>query len=92
MFDNIQDATIRSDAVLYNAVISSLCKRGETDRAIEFLAYMVSSGCMPNESTYTILIRGLASEGFVKEAQQMLIELCSKGALRKHLMKHFGIV
>jgi pentatricopeptide repeat protein len=44
---------------------------------------MISSGCMPNESTYTILIRGLASEGFVKEAQ---------GALRMHLMRHFGVV
>jgi pentatricopeptide repeat protein len=77
--------------VLYNAAISSLCKRGETDRAIEFLAYMVSCGCIPNESTYTLLIRGLASEGFVKEAQEMLSELCSRGALRKQLMKHFGI-
>jgi pentatricopeptide repeat protein len=53
---------------------------------------MISSGCMPNESTYTILIRGLASEGFVKEAQELLSELCSRGALRMHLMRHFGVV
>uniref|UniRef100_A0A0A9GJP3 Pentatricopeptide repeat-containing protein n=1 Tax=Arundo donax TaxID=35708 RepID=A0A0A9GJP3_ARUDO len=91
MFDSIQDTTIRSDAVLYNAVISSLCKRGKTDRAIDFFAYMVSSGCMPNEWIYTILIRGLATDGFVKEAQELLSELCSRGALRKHLMRHFGI-
>jgi pentatricopeptide repeat protein len=92
MFDSIRDDTIRSDAVLCNAVISSLCKRWETDRAIDFLAYMVSNGCMPNESTYTILIKAVASEGFVREAQDLLTELCSRRVVRKHLMRHFGVV
>uniref|UniRef100_A0A8R7P2L0 Uncharacterized protein n=1 Tax=Triticum urartu TaxID=4572 RepID=A0A8R7P2L0_TRIUA len=33
--DSIRDAATRSGVVFYNVVISSLCKKWETDRAID---------------------------------------------------------
>jgi len=54
-----------------------------------FFAYMVSNGCMPNESTYTILIEGLAHEGSLKEAHDLLSELCSRGVVSKNLIEEW---
>jgi len=50
---------------------------------------MVSNGCMPNESTYTILIEGLAHEGSLKEAHDLLSELCSRGVVSKNLIEEW---
>ncbi|KAI4366522.1 hypothetical protein MLD38_022392 [Melastoma candidum] len=61
----------------------SLCKRNQTDRAIDFLAYMVSRQCRPTEVTYTILIEGIAQEGLSKEALSLLSELCTRGVVKK---------
>jgi pentatricopeptide repeat protein len=72
--------------VLYNAILLGLCKRRETHNAIDLFAYMILNGCMPNESTYTILIEGLAYEGLVKEARELLGELCSRGVVSKSLI------
>jgi pentatricopeptide repeat protein len=60
-----------------------LCKAQQTDRAIDFLAYMISKGCKPTEVSYTILIEGIANEGLAKEALELLNELCSRGVVKK---------
>jgi pentatricopeptide repeat protein len=82
---------IRPNAVLYNAILLGLCKRRETHNAIDLFAYMISNGCMPNESTYTILLEGLAYEGLAKEARELLGELCSRGVVNKKFMKKGAI-
>uniref|UniRef100_A0A0A8Y0U8 Uncharacterized protein n=1 Tax=Arundo donax TaxID=35708 RepID=A0A0A8Y0U8_ARUDO len=48
---------------------------------------MVFSGCMPDESTYIILVEGLAYEGFLYEAKELLGNLCSRGVLDKSLIE-----
>lgn len=48
---------------------------------------MVFNGCMPNESTYIILIEGLDHEGLLKEAQDLLSVLCSRGVVSKDLIE-----
>jgi pentatricopeptide repeat protein len=70
-----------------NKILLGLCKRCEIDNAIDFFAYMVSNGCMPNESTYIILIEGLAHESLLKEAQDLLSVLCSRGVVSKNLIE-----
>jgi pentatricopeptide repeat protein len=42
---------------------------------------------MPDESTYIILIEGLAYEGFSDEAKELLESLCSRGVVNKNLIE-----
>ena len=68
--------------MLYNAILLGLCKNWRTDLAIDCFAYT-----MPDESTYSILIEGLAYEGFLDEAKELLEGLCCRGVLNKNLIK-----
>jgi pentatricopeptide repeat protein len=44
---------------------------------------MIAKGCKPTESTYVILIRGIAYEGLTEEALELFNELCSRGYVKK---------
>jgi hypothetical protein len=50
-------------------------KNGEKILLSIFFAYMVSNGGMPDESTYIILIEGLAYDGFSDETKELLESL-----------------
>ncbi|TVU14288.1 hypothetical protein EJB05_37749, partial [Eragrostis curvula] len=88
----LQDAGTPLNTVLYNTVLLALCRNGKTDYAIDLLSNMVSCGCMPDESTYIILIEGLAYEGFLKEARELLSNLCSRDILRNSLIKNEALL
>jgi pentatricopeptide repeat protein len=51
MFHAVQYIGMRPRAAVYNKILLRLCKRCETENAIDFFAYMVSNGCMPTEFT-----------------------------------------
>uniref|UniRef100_A0A0A9EBP9 Pentatricopeptide repeat-containing protein n=1 Tax=Arundo donax TaxID=35708 RepID=A0A0A9EBP9_ARUDO len=51
-------------------------------------AFMVSHGCMPNELTYIILIEGLAHDGYLREARELLSNLFSRDILCNSLIKN----
>jgi hypothetical protein len=53
---------------------------------------MVSDGCMPDESTYIILIEGLTHEGYMKEPRELLTKLSSKDVLVDNLIKNDGLL
>lgn len=42
---------------------------------------------MPDESTYVILVEGLAHEVFLEEAIELIRKLCCKGVLNKSLIE-----
>lgn len=52
-----------------------------------FFAYMVSNGCMPDESTYIILVEGIAYEGFLEEAKELLGNLSCRRVLNRNLIE-----
>jgi hypothetical protein len=49
-------------------------------------------GCMPDESTYIILNEGLAHEGYMKQARELLSKLSSKHVLIDSLIKNDGLL
>ncbi|KAL6634136.1 hypothetical protein ACP70R_026807 [Stipagrostis hirtigluma subsp. patula] len=73
--------------MVFNAILFGLCKTWRTDLAIDCFAYMVSNGCMPDESTYIILAKGLAYEGYMDEAKELLRHLYSRGVLDQSLIE-----
>jgi pentatricopeptide repeat protein len=82
----VQDTGLSPNTISYNAILLGVCRKWRTDLAIDCFASMVSNGCMPDESTYIILLEGLAYEGFLDEAQELLCKLCSRGILDKSLL------
>jgi pentatricopeptide repeat protein len=44
---------------------------------------MIAKGCKPIESTYIILIEGIAYEGLAEEALELFSELCSRGFMKQ---------
>jgi pentatricopeptide repeat protein len=88
----LQDAGISPHTVLYNTLLLGLCRNGKTDYAIDMFADMVSCGCMPDELTYIILIEGLAYEGYLKEARELLSKLCSRDVLSNSLIKNVALL
>jgi pentatricopeptide repeat protein len=88
----LQDSGISPQTVLYNTVLLGLCRIGKTDYAIDVLADMVSCGCMPDELTYIVLIEGLAYEGDLKEARELLSKLCSRDVLSNSLIKNEALL
>lgn len=75
------DRGCKPNVVTYNALILGLCKRHNTDQAINILSKMVAEGCKPNERTYTTLIQGIACEGRINEAQELTNELVTRGVI-----------
>jgi pentatricopeptide repeat protein len=88
----LKDVGTRPHVVLYNTVLLGLCRNGKTDYAIDVFADMVSCGCMPDELSYIILIEGLAHEGYLKEARELLSKLCSRNVLSNSLIKNEALL
>jgi pentatricopeptide repeat protein len=92
MIHRLQDKGRSPHTALYNTILLALCSNGKTHDGINILANMVSDGCMPDESTYIILIEGLAHEGYMKEARELLNKLSSKDVLIDSLIKNDGLL
>ena len=63
----------------------------DTAHAIDFLAYIVSRGCQAIAATYTILIKGIANEGFTEEVLELLNELYARGFMKKNSAKQLMV-
>ncbi|KAJ3702115.1 hypothetical protein LUZ61_005820 [Rhynchospora tenuis] len=60
------------NVIIYNNMISSLCKNGHNKEAIEVFLKMKDFGVPPNNATYNRIIGGLWSNGEKKLAVKML--------------------
>ena len=49
--------------------------KAELDRARRTWSDMLAAGVQPNEVTYTVLVKGLAQEGFLEEAANVVEEM-----------------
>ncbi|XP_019095090.1 PREDICTED: pentatricopeptide repeat-containing protein At1g08610-like [Camelina sativa] len=55
----------------YKLVIQGLCKNKEMEMAIEVVEIMLTSGCKPDETIYTSIVKGVEEMGMGSEADQL---------------------
>jgi pentatricopeptide repeat protein len=54
---------IAADTVVYNILISGLCRDERVTEAFDLFKPMTSEGCCPNSGTYQVLLDGLIGLG-----------------------------
>ncbi|MCI34200.1 pentatricopeptide repeat-containing protein chloroplastic-like, partial [Trifolium medium] len=55
--------------------------------AVEVLAAMVDKGCLPNETSYTLLIQGIGFAGWRNEAMELANSLVNLDAISENAFK-----
>jgi pentatricopeptide repeat protein len=63
----------------YTILIDGLCKKGQIEKAIDFIDDMISKGYQPDVMTCNIIINGLCKKGEIDEAMNILDDMISKG-------------
>ena len=71
----MEENNYRPDTDNFNALILGFCKSRRTDLSLEIFEMMIEKGHMPNETTYTILVEGIAHEKETELAGKVLKEL-----------------
>jgi len=69
---------VRNTAITYNAVILGLCKAHRINTGINILEEMMVKGCQPNETTYILLIEGIAYVVHRAEAMELARKLAAR--------------
>ncbi|KAJ1687655.1 hypothetical protein LUZ63_019045 [Rhynchospora breviuscula] len=69
------------NVIIYNSMISSLCKNGHNKEAIKVFVKMKDFGVPPNNATYNRIIQGLWSNGEKKLAVKMLERMVKEDGL-----------
>ncbi|CAA6662492.1 unnamed protein product [Spirodela intermedia] len=77
-------------SITYNTVLLGFCKAHRIDMAIDIFAEMVEAGCRPNESTYVILVEGIAYAGRRAEAMELASELAARKVITDESLKRFS--
>ncbi|XP_020582604.1 pentatricopeptide repeat-containing protein At5g39710-like [Phalaenopsis equestris] len=76
------DKDLTRDVIIYNTLISGLCKNSKVDEAESYLLEMVNRGCFPDDFTYNTIIDGYcksAREGDINRAIELFDEALTKG-------------
>lgn len=80
LFGQIKDKGHMPDVVAHTAIIETYANAGQPKEALKVYMRMLASGVSPNAYTYTVLIKGLASDSkFVRDAQKFVLEMMEKG-------------
>ncbi|TQD84418.1 hypothetical protein C1H46_030031 [Malus baccata] len=66
----LNDKGLTPDAYSYDPLVSTFCKEGRLDLAIEFLDYMISDGCLPDIVNYNTILAALCKNGKANQAFQ----------------------
>ncbi|KAM1175290.1 hypothetical protein ACFX19_028312 [Malus domestica] len=66
----LNDNGLTPDAYSYDPLVSTFCKEGRLDLAIEFLDYMISDGCLPDIVNYNTILAALCKNGKANQALQ----------------------
>lgn len=80
LFGQIKDKNQMPDVVANTAIIEAYANAGQPKEALKAYMRMLASGVCPNAYTYTVLVKGLASDAkFLKDAKKYLLEMMEKG-------------
>ncbi|CAN6562611.1 unnamed protein product [Malus baccata var. baccata] len=71
----LNDKGLTPDAHSYDLLVSTFCKEGRLDLAIEFLDYMISDGCLPDIVNYNTILAALCKNGKANQALQQFENL-----------------
>ncbi|KAK2425114.1 pentatricopeptide repeat-containing protein, mitochondrial [Trifolium repens] len=63
MFNRVVEKGLKPDTRFFNEMIGAYLQVGNTEKAMDFYRSMKDSGCLPDELTFTILIRSLLKNG-----------------------------
>ncbi|MQL96915.1 hypothetical protein Taro_029593 [Colocasia esculenta] len=77
LMEGMNDAGIPSDLIMYNTLIDGLCRKGDTNLALEVLKKMrvKKNCCKPDVVTYSIIINRLCEEGSLDGALRLIGEM-----------------
>lgn len=75
----MQKQDIAADTVVYNILISGLCRDERVTEAFDLFKSMTSEGCCPNSGTYQVLLDGLISLGKLFEAKSLVCTMSTEG-------------
>ncbi|ONK67339.1 uncharacterized protein A4U43_C06F19140 [Asparagus officinalis] len=67
------------DIVMFNVLISGLCKQRRVREGIELLKVMKLKGCYPNSGSYQALVYGLVESKIFVEAKDFMFMMVSEG-------------
>ncbi|CAK8572285.1 unnamed protein product [Lathyrus sativus] len=90
LVDMMESRKFQPIVISYNTVILGLCKVGRIIDAIEVLAAMNQRGCLPNETTYLLLVEGIGFGGWRNDAMELANSLVNMGAISEDSFKHLN--
>ncbi|MQM21443.1 hypothetical protein Taro_054483 [Colocasia esculenta] len=80
LFAQIKDKGSMPDVVAHTAVIEAYANAGgHSKEALKTYERMLASGVNPNAYTYSVLIKGLARDGKLKDAGKYILDMMTKG-------------
>ena len=74
-FRRVADAGLERNVYTYTNMLNACVRVGELDRMRRTWSDMLAAGVQPNEVTYTVLVKGLAQEGLLDEAANVVEEM-----------------
>ncbi|KAL9259336.1 Pentatricopeptide repeat-containing protein [Drosera capensis] len=84
-FEDLEELLgVTSNKRTYDSAMYGLCQSGQTARAIDFLGYMVRKGLKPDDFSFRTIIEGIAAEGLIAEARELLDMLVVRGFVNKN--------
>ncbi|KAK6915759.1 Pentatricopeptide repeat [Dillenia turbinata] len=80
LFSQIKDKGNMPEVIAHTSVIEVYVNAGQAKEALKVYMRMLACGVLPNAYTYSVLIKGLASDGkMLGEAKKYLLEMMNKG-------------
>ncbi|CAI9756561.1 unnamed protein product [Fraxinus pennsylvanica] len=87
----MHEAAVKLNVVTYTMLLDGLCEEGKIKEAEEVFRVMQKDGVVPNEKSYTALVRGHIGAKRMADAMDVLTQL-SENKIKFYLMLYGTIV
>ncbi|KAK1289208.1 Pentatricopeptide repeat-containing protein [Acorus calamus] len=94
--EDMERSGFRPTSITYNTILLGLCKTHRIDMAINVFVEMVEKRCRTNETTYVLLVEGIAYAGHRTEAIELAEALVARGVVSdasfQRLYRTFAVI